>query len=89
MSDTVKRLRDYDFDDKKGFGVYPPEHLISDAADEIEDLRAEIDLLRGVLKEAIEEIEFWSAYASDYFKDKYEYTRRLELIRDVLEEKKR
>jgi hypothetical protein len=33
---------------------------------------AEIERLRGALKDAIDSVEFWAAYASDYFKEKHD-----------------
>ena len=35
-------------------------------------LRAEIAALRGALRDAIEAVKFWSAYADDYYKEKHD-----------------
>ena len=37
-----------------------------------ERLQEEVKSLRAALADAIEAVEFWSGYASDYFKDKHD-----------------
>lgn len=38
---------------------------------DVEALRERVKVLEDALSEAIEDIEEWGAYASDYFKDKH------------------
>jgi hypothetical protein len=52
--------------------------------DEMLRLTDENSLLRAALKEAIEEVEFWGAYAGDYFKDKHNLDGALAKLRAVL-----
>ncbi len=60
-----------------------------EAADEIERLRAENARLRGALQHAVEELEFWGAYASDYFKEKHGFDETIEKLSTALAEKEK
>ena len=48
------------------------------------DLTKEVNQLRYELEFAIECVESWGAYASDYFKDKYDFEGDLKRLRQAL-----
>ena len=94
MSDyIVKRLRDLN-DHMNTF-------ILDEAADRIEKLEAgeeewnricnryaaRIDKLEAALLRAIEDIEFWGAYVSEYFQDKHDLKSSIQNARKALEGK--
>ena len=54
--------------------------MVFEAADRIEQLEA-------ALREAVEDIEFWGAYASEYFQDKHDLKSSIQNARKALEGK--
>jgi hypothetical protein len=52
-----------------------------------EQLQAENAWLRDALRLAIENVEFWAAYASPYFQDKHDLAGDLQKLRAALGEK--
>jgi hypothetical protein len=59
-----------------------------DADDEIKKLRAENERLREGMRDAIEEVSFWSDYASEHFRKKHDLDGVLAGLRAVLGEDK-
>ena len=55
--------------------------------EQVKALSAERDRLRGQLSEAIEDIESWAGYASQYFQDKHDLQGCLARHRAALEDK--
>ena len=53
--------------------------------DEVEELQAEIERLRALLSEAIEEVENWGAYASPYFQQKHDLAGELKRLRSAMQ----
>jgi hypothetical protein len=51
---------------------------------EIERLRAENDALKGHLSEAIDEIENWGLYASEYFQQKHGLQETVDRLRAAM-----
>lgn len=77
MTDIVTRLRN------PPFGTETSErNMMALAADEIERLRA-------ALTDAIETVNFWASYASDYFKDKQDLEGDLTRLRAALKSETR
>jgi hypothetical protein len=58
--------------------------LCEDLADKIEQLQKENELLRSGYEEAVVDIESWAAYASDYFKEKWDLEGDLKGHRAIL-----
>ena len=54
---------------------------------ETEKLKAEIERLRGLLAEAIDEIADWGTYASPYFQEKWDLDGTLARFRAELDKK--
>jgi len=50
----------------------------------IEQLKKESELLRSGYEEAVVDVESWAAYASDYFKEKWDLEGDLKAHRDIL-----
>ena len=63
------------------------EKTIDAAINEIESLRAEVARLREALADAIECVESWATYASEYFRDKHELSSDLDSLRAALKGK--
>ena len=78
MTDLVKRLRMGEYDPY--WTKHIPTDLTKEAADRIEQLEA-------ALREAVEDIEFWGAYASEYFQDKHDLKSSIQNARKALEGK--
>ena len=53
---------------------------------ECAELRRENERLRKALRDAIEAIEAWGSYASDYFKDKHDFDGDVARARAALED---
>ena len=51
---------------------------------EFEKLKKENEELRQGYKEAVQDIEGWAAYASDYFKEKHDLAGDLKVHRNIL-----
>jgi hypothetical protein len=84
MSNVVERLREAALPARTTERV-----LCDEAADEIERLRAKEARLREALQHAVEELEFWGAYASDYFKEKHGFDETIEKLSTALAEKEK
>ena len=75
IDDLVKRLLDWsEYDEGK----------INDAR---EEAAYRIEKLEAALREAVEDIEFWGAYASEYFQDKHDLKSSIQNARKALEGK--
>lgn len=83
MNDIVERLRDDQPGERQAKREARMElgGLLTEAADEIEKLRA-------ALIKAIDCVEFWAAYASEYFQEKHDLADDLRDLRAALGEKK-
>ena len=79
MSDIVDRLRAVDHLSVED--CYLQSHLFEQAAAEITRLRAQVERMREALTDAIDTVDFWAAYASDYFKDKHDLEGDLARLR--------
>ena len=74
--------------DLKVRGPPPGDHVAAtlsmDAARKIEKAEAERARLRKALEDAIEMVEHWGGYASDYFRDKHDLAGDLSRLRAEL-----
>lgn len=89
MNDIVERLRDDQPGERQAKREARMElgGILTEAADEIEKLRVERDALRAALVKAIDCVQFWAAYASEYFQDKHDLADDLRDLRAALGEK--
>ena len=85
--DLIQRLRERCGHDSRSVDGC----LDCEAADALEhnssvlvDKDREIDRLRAALADAIEEVESWGAYASEYFQDKHDLAGVLTRLREAL-----
>ena len=53
--------------------------------DRLQSLWAEIDRLRDLLSEAVEDIQSWGGYASEYFQDKHDLKGCIARYRSALD----
>jgi hypothetical protein len=56
---------------------------------DIISLGQQVGRLREALQHAVEELEFWGAYASDYFKEKHGFDETIEKLSTALAEKEK
>jgi hypothetical protein len=54
---------------------------IADMVNENVRLRAQVERMREAFTDAIDTVDFWAAYASDYFKDKHDLEGDLARLR--------
>jgi hypothetical protein len=62
----------------------PDNIVIEDQRQALADLAAENGRLRELLREAVEDIESWAGYASEYFQDKHDLAGCLARYRAAL-----
>lgn len=60
--------------------------LVAELRDQLDAARAEVARLREVVADAVECVEAWAAYASDYFKEKHDLAGDIARLRAALAE---
>ena len=85
MTDIIGRLLD-EAEKAQRKGHLLLAEVCRDASDQLGLIIDERDRLRGALRDAIESIEHWASYASDYFREKHDLTGDLQNLRSALGE---